>query len=889
MPFGGCAAMRLLLPALLFGTLCLPSCTDGTESLSRSSHLSFTATVSDAWRLSTRADEGDGLPKDTVTALEGYSEPLYLHMLHEEGIVGEGTDSLSNCSAEHLRTRAAVATAMYGSFSVSAYRYKGGWSGTTETPNLFYNITATGSTTDGYTLPSTYYWPGSAYKVKFFAYAPTDYSGCALSASTQAGVPTLTVSVPTDVSKQQDLLTASSGELSGDYRSDVSLTFKHILTAVNFVCGGDMQAGTVNSVALKGVYGTGTYNMETNSWILSGFATSFTQTLDKTVDGADGTAITTDAQTFMMIPQTLPTDATIEVTFTDSSNERHTLTADIGGTEWPKGSTVTYKLSTTSINWTYTLNVTGLSSSFTYDGGTKSCSVKSYKQNGSTTEAIPWTAKFSTDDGTTWSDTKPDWLTEFTTAGSSTSVQTFNATVAAQTAETDKTHTEALQNATAKGSSSSPYNLSNSTGEATVQNTANCYVVSAPGYYSFPLVYGNAIKNSAANSSAYTSTKSGTTILTNFVNHLGNAITDPYISKNTGCTPSSAELVWQDAENLVTSIKYNNTGSNGGNISFQVDKSTIRQGNAVIAVKDASGNVLWSWHIWVTDEDLTNTIAVTNYSNETNYFMPVNLGWCDYGAVTYAARSCKVKFTAGSLSKEFAINQTEFIFAANNPHYQWGRKDPFPSALSFYRNKPYYDKSGNVCTDDPSTCSAGTGTDALKNYILNPDKMTGSSKGDKTYYNLWSAGNTTYTLSKHDAKVVKTIYDPCPVGFTVPPGRAFTGFTSTGSSVSSSGSGINGTWDSSAAHYGYDFKTSSTGSNTIFFGYQGYRNQGGDYQTYDAYYWTAVPTVTSGTSTDLGGYLSFGFDNLFQATGPSLYLENGIYKGYGCSIRPTKE
>lgn len=66
---------------------------------------------------------------------------------------------------------------------------------------------------------------------------------------------------------------------------------------------------------------------------------------------------------------------------------------------------------------------------------------------------------------------------------------------------------------------------------------------------------------------------------------------DPYISGN-GCTPAKAELVWQDAMNLVTDIKYN-ADSNGGNISFKVDRSSIRQGNAVIAIKDVSDAILW--------------------------------------------------------------------------------------------------------------------------------------------------------------------------------------------------------------------------------------------------------------------------------------------------------
>ena len=60
-----------------------------------------------------------------------------------------------------------------------------------------------------------------------------------------------------------------------------------------------------------------------------------------------------------------------------------------------------------------------------------------------------------------------------------------------------------LKNAKALGSAATPYNLSNSTGAATVENTANSYVISAPGVYMFPLVYGNAIKGGVTNRSAY--------------------------------------------------------------------------------------------------------------------------------------------------------------------------------------------------------------------------------------------------------------------------------------------------------------------------------------------------------------------------------------------------
>lgn len=47
---------------------------------------------------------------------------------------------------------------------------------------------------------------------------------------------------------------------------------------------------------------------------------------------------------------------------------------------------------------------------------------------------------------------------------------------------------------------------------------------------------------------------------------------------------------------LIQSIKYEN-----GNLYFKT-ADTYREGNAVIAAKDANGTILWSWHIWLTDQ-----------------------------------------------------------------------------------------------------------------------------------------------------------------------------------------------------------------------------------------------------------------------------------------------
>lgn len=89
-----------------------------------------------------------------------------------------------------------------------------------------------------------------------------------------------------------------------------------------------------------------------------------------------------------------------------------------------------------------------------------------------------------------------DWVTGFTTAGpGGETPQSYNATVGAQIGTSSDPHAQKLRDNPSHGGVIYHHNLANQTdGGSTVQNTANCYVVSAPGYYCFPLVYGNAIK-----------------------------------------------------------------------------------------------------------------------------------------------------------------------------------------------------------------------------------------------------------------------------------------------------------------------------------------------------------------------------------------------------------
>ena len=874
----GRADLSRLLPfVFVAGIFCLSSCEDDLERGKTSTSISFTPVIQSSWGPSARTMTGTDMPQGSVSSLQGGRTSLYLHTLYTDSIALPPSDSRPD---RGVLTRATPIkdVNMYESFGVSAYSYTGSWS-EDKTPNYFYNATASKSD-GGYTLSSTHYWPGSSYKMKFFAYAPTANTQYVLSGRTQAGSPTISVTIPSDVNDQKDLLVAKTDELAGNTNTAVALSFNHALTAIRFVCGDDMQVGTVKSVSLKNVYSKGTYNMRTQTWSDLDTPATFSQTLDKVTTGTPDEALTSEAQTFMMVPQTLPDGAQLEVVFTDNSSIDHTLTADIKGTSWPVGKTVTYKISSSSINWSYTLTVSG-PADFTYTGGTQPYSVTSYRENTKgVQEAAPWTAQYSVDNGVSWTDTRPEWLTAFTASGAGgTSAQPYDATVSVQTGTDTSPHTTALQNATAKGTADTPYNLSNQTdGGPTDENTANCYVVSAPGYYSFPLVYGNALKNRSTNESAYKTGNTGSNILSNFINHTGAGISDPYIANNNGCTPAKAELVWQDVMDLVTDIKYN-AGSNGGNISFKVDRFSIQQGNAVIAIKDASNNVLWSWHIWVTDENIDNVIEVTNYQNVKYNIMPVNLGWCDDDVTTYAERSCKVRFTAGDASKEVTIRQVSasITIRGNHPYYQWGRKDPLrPSNGLANTNKTWYDKNGTSSQSNPATENFSAGVTCIMNYILKPDVMQNQVSGDNAYANLWSVDNTVYTAN--DNPVVKTVYDPSPVGFKLPPGNVFTGFTTTGGSTSTS-SEINGTWSSSSLK-GWNFYTDSSKSKTIFFPASGYRYRSNGMVSNvssDGFYWSAVPS-----SPTKGHYLYFSSLQVIP-------LSTSNYRAVGFGVRSCQE
>lgn len=220
--------------------------------------------------------------------------------------------------------------------------------------------------------------------------------------------------------------------------------------------------------------------------------------------------------------------------------------------------------------------------------------------------------------------------------------------------------------------------------------TANCYIVSAPGKYKF----NASVKGNSAES-------------------IGAAVSAEVLweSFGTDVTPSVGDIV-------------RNVTYKEGYIEFETP-TELAEGNAVIAAKDASGTILWSWHIWVTDLPDEKV-----YPENVGIVMDRNLG---------------------------AISSFPGDSGTLGLLYQWGRKDPFIGVAAETRKEA---KSTIIW---PSPIKSSTSTGTIEYATHNPTTFI-------SYNNLnndWHYTGTTNGLRTR-WKEEKTQYDPCPIGWKVP-------------------------------------------------------------------------------------------------------------------------
>lgn len=259
---------------------------------------------------------------------------------------------------------------------------------------------------------------------------------------------------------------------------------------------------------------------------------------------------------------------------------------------------------------------------------------------------------------------------------------------------------------------------------AETEETANCYIVTEPGEYSFPAtVIGNGQKGIIPGAGFHTETA--------------------YIS------PKSAGLVWSEAQDFVSNVRLED-----GRVHYTV--GSAYSNNAVIAVysePDCQGEILWSWHIWGTigqpeDEEYTNQAGAK--------FMVLDR---EIGAVRVAQYGCL---------------------------YQWGRKDPFPNnVVTRYWNGTELVKFNTNFGWSHVKIDNATIADAIHHPM---ELIAGNATsqynwlGEDNYY-LWGDAGRELPDSLYEASAgagwnqQKTIYDPSPVGYRVANIFTFSGFT----------------------------------------------------------------------------------------------------------------
>lgn len=348
--------------------------------------------------------------------------------------------------------------------------------------------------------------------------------------------------------------------------------------------------------------------------------------------------------------------------------------------------------------------------------------------------------------------------------------------------------------------------------------SANCYIVSETGLYKFKAVKGNSNES------------------------VGNV--------------AIADVLWETFGSDVTPMYgdlINGVCHKDGYIAFEVNK-TFKEGNAVIHAKDAEGNIIWSWHIWMTDKPQEQV-----YFNDAGTMMDRNLG---------------------------ATSATPGDVGALGLLYQWGRKDPFLGSSNI--NEAVEAKS---TIEWPSAVISEANTGTIAYAIANPATFITSPSGflNKDWYYTGddTTDNTRWTTSEKE----KSIYDPCPAGWRVPDGDSENGVWATACNYHQAYY-IEHPYDNTNKGMNYVGKFGA--DQTIWYPSAGYRS---DYRLDKGklvmnfgigWYWSASPAEES---RDFNNYAWYMWQSDRSTFYPSVHFQGGDggLRARGYSVRCIKE
>ncbi len=151
------------------------------------------------------------------------------------------------------------------------------------------------------------------------------------------------------------------------------------------------------------------------------------------------------------------------------------------------------------------------------------------------------------------------------------------------------------------------------------------------------------------------------------------------------------------------------------------------EGNAVYAVKNSEGVIIWSWHLWVTDYAPTSTYLNRFVGQKAT----ADSSWGSTTGVMLYQFGRKDPFVIDSSNSSYSANKTGTVsLAINNPDVIYGTNNTLASVWSYSTSSTGYTNSGI----------------SLGNSIIWGDRMTDYSSNSKA----------------------KSIYDPSPYGYRLP-------------------------------------------------------------------------------------------------------------------------
>lgn len=269
------------------------------------------------------------------------------------------------------------------------------------------------------------------------------------------------------------------------------------------------------------------------------------------------------------------------------------------------------------------------------------------------------------------------------------------------------------------------------------------------------------------------------------------------------------------------------------------DETDLIKGNVVIAALNSDDEVIWTWHLWVTDNDITTTTI-----NGVE-FMNRNLGAFD---------NCD--------------DSEDEILDSHGLYYQWGRKDPFTYPLEYNAaggdGAYIYSSTGSSLTYTIEDSDSDTGTlDYILEYPTNFILGTSSSSYDWLF-----AGNHDSTLWNG---TTKSIYDPSPKGWRIP---------------TSDEMGVLATVSATAGDYAVSFD----GNLFMASGFRAYidgsihnLSSDGSYSPWSGYYWSSDANSSQFKSKAFHFYLNTSDNSVVVNSSEASYRANAM------SIRPVRE